>query len=94
MIAAVSLGLAIVIAGRSWPSHGHARVAAAALCFGVAYTVFSEWLNVTVRASWTYASAMPRVPPLGIGLFPLLQWIVVPVVAFAWARPRFGQIGR
>ena len=93
VIAAVSLRLAIVIAGRAWPSHGYARVAAAALCFGFAYMVFSEWLNVAVRASWTYKAVMPRLPPLGTGLSPLLQWIVVPLIAFAWAYPRFRQIG-
>lgn len=94
MIAAVALGLAIVIAGCAWPSHGYARVVIAALCFGVGYTVFSEWFNVTVRASWTYAPTMPRLPLLGTGLSPLLQWVVVPLVAFAWASPRSGHVGR
>ena len=42
----------------------------------LAYTVFSEWLNVSVRGSWEYAPAMPTVA--GIGVAPLLQWIVLP----------------
>ncbi len=50
------------------------------------YTLFREWFNVTVRGSWTYAPAMPRLPPLGTGLAPLLQWLAVPSVAFALAR--------
>lgn len=82
-----------MIAGRCWPSHGCARVAAVAIVLGVAYTVFSEWLNVAVRESWAYAPAMPRVPPLGTGLSPLLQWIIVPLAAFTWARPHSAQIG-
>jgi hypothetical protein len=86
LIASVSLGVSIMIAGRSWPVHTYVRVAAVTLVLGVTYTVFSEWLNVTVRGSWAYASAMPRVPPLGTGLSPLLQWIAVPLGAFAWAR--------
>jgi hypothetical protein len=88
LIASVSLAIGVLVAGRAWPQHSYARVAAITLLAGAAYTVFSEWLNVVVRGSWAYASAMPRVPPFGTGLSPLLQWIVVPFAAFAWARPR------
>ena len=54
---------------------------AAILALGLSYTIFSEWLNTGVRANWTYSGLMPVVPPLGIGLAPLLQWIVVPTLA-------------
>jgi hypothetical protein len=94
LIGSASLGLGIMVAGRFWPSGGCARVAAVTVLLGVAYTVFSEWLNVAVRGSWAYAPAMPRVPPLGTGLSPLLQWIIVPLAAFAWARPYCAQNGR
>src|SRR5579859_1022283 len=76
LIALSCLVLAVVVAGRGWPQRGYARVAGAAVLMGVSYTVFSEWLNVTVRGSWAYAPSMPRVPLLGTGLSPLLQWIV------------------
>ena len=88
LISIASLGLGIITTGRSWPSRGYAGVATVAVVLGVAYALFSEWLNVEVRGSWAYASAMPRVPPFGTGLSPLLQWIVVPLAAFMWARPR------
>ena len=91
LIGAASLGLRVVVAGRHWPSASYARVATITVLIGVAYTVFSEWLNVTVRGSWDYASAMPRIPPFGTGLSPLLQWIIVPVAAFAWAKRRLTQ---
>lgn len=94
LIASASLTIGILIAGRAWPSHTYVRVAALALLIGVAYTVLSEWMNVTVRASWTYGLSMPRVPPLGTGLSPLLQWIAVPLAAFAWARPQALRPGR
>ena len=35
-----------------------------------------------------FRSAADMVPPLGTGLSPVLQWIVVPAAAFAWARRR------
>ena len=50
LIGSASLGLGMIIAGRSWPSGG-ARVATVTLVLGVAYTVLSEWLNVAVRGS-------------------------------------------
>jgi hypothetical protein len=92
LIAMTAIGLGIAVAGRPWPSRGYGRVAAVALVLGVAYTVFSEWLNVTVHGHWSYAPAMPRVPPLGTGLAPLLQWIVVPSIAFALTRRSSAEI--
>lgn len=57
-------------------------------CFilsATAYTVFSEWLNVAILKSWAYSSAMPLLPPLGTGLTPVLQWIIVPILTWAMA---------
>jgi hypothetical protein len=87
LIALSCLALGASVAGRGWPQRGYVRMASVVVLVGVSYTVFSEWLNVTVRGSWSYAPAMPRVPPLGTGLSPLLQWMVVPLVAFALVRP-------
>lgn len=87
LIAVSCLGLGVGVAGGGWPGRGYLRAAVAVLLLGVSYTVFSEWLNVSARGSWAYAPAMPRLPPLGTGLSPLLQWIFVPSVAFAVARP-------
>jgi hypothetical protein len=54
----------------------------ATILFGVCYTVFSEWRNTTVTMSWTYAPSMPQLS--GIGLAPVVQWILVPALAL-WA---------
>lgn len=43
---------------------------------GVSYTAYSEWLNVYVRQSWAYSSMMPLV--FGLGVSPLLQWLILP----------------
>jgi hypothetical protein len=89
LIALSGLIAALVLIGSNdWPQAAFARVAALALTIGVLYTTFSEWLNVAVRASWAYSPNMPIVPLLGarIGLAPLLQWIIVPAIAFALSR--------
>ena len=59
---------------------------AAVLAGGVAYPIYSEWLNMTVRQSWAYSSLMPVLPVTGTGLAPLLQWIVVPSTVLALTR--------
>jgi hypothetical protein len=87
MIASVCLLLSLVIIGRSaWPRARFDAVALATILMALSYTVFSEWLNIEVQGAWAYREAMPRLPGLGTGLTPIVQWIVVPVLAFRWAK--------
>jgi hypothetical protein len=85
LITAAALIVAIVAARRlRWPIFG-GRMALAAVLLGLGYTVFSEWLNARIRQSWSYTEAMPVIPPLGTGLSPLLQWLIVPGIALLYA---------
>ncbi len=89
LIAASALMLALLLAGdQRWPRERFWPTAILTIAFGLAYTAFSEWLNVFVRAAWAYSDWMPIVSVAGlkIGLSPLLQWIVVPGGAFAIVR--------
>ena len=89
-IMASSLVAALAVFGQGWPaSWGSFRnVMLATIVASVAYTVYSEWVNVNVRGTWAYTAWMPRVPPFGTGLLPLLQWIGVPSLAFSVVRRR------
>lgn len=82
LIAAACLLAALLVVGRGWPARHLKRVALLAFALGVAYAVYSEWVNVVVRHAWAYSSLMPVLPPLGTGLSPLLQWMVIPPLAF------------
>lgn len=87
LIAAGALALAILLLGqRSWPDQHFLRVVIAAVAFGLAYTVFSEWLNVDIRRTWAYKESMPLLPMLGTGLTPALQWLMVPTLGFWFAH--------
>lgn len=88
LIGAAVLLAALILAGNGWPEDRmvHARVAALTIVLGVAYTIYSEYLNVEIRRVWEYRDLMPRVPPFGTGLSPLLQWLIVPMISFWWAR--------
>lgn len=89
LIASVALLGALLFAGDSrWPEARFRIVAAVAVIGGVAYTVFSEWLNTEIRGSWAYTELMSLLPLVGTGVSPIAQWIVIPLAAFWWAlRP-------
>lgn len=93
LIAMSTLMLSLLVFGIGWPLDGVAvrRVIVSTLILGVGYTVFSEWLNIVVREAWAYSELMPIVPVIDAGLSPLLQWVVVPALAFAWALRPFGR---
>jgi hypothetical protein len=91
MIATAALVLAVIILGRGrWPAERVLAVGLATIALGLAYTAFSEWLNVYVRRSWAYSPLMPllHLAGISIGLSPLLQWVFVPTIAFALAFRR------
>ena len=89
LITTSTLVLALLMCGdKAWPNAGFFPVLAITIALGLAYTIFSEWLNVVVRASWAYSASMPVIPifNLRIGLSPILQWVVVPTTALLLAR--------
>lgn len=88
LIASVTLLAARMLVGTSqWPAKPSDGTALTTVGLGLVYTVFSEWLNTEIKGSWTYSELMPIVPLIGIGLSPLLQWIVVPVLALRAGNP-------
>lgn len=97
LIALSALTLALMIAGNeNWPLQKGRIVGGIALGLGVAYTVFSEWLNIVIRAAWAYSDLMPVIAFNGfqVGLSPLLQWILIPLAGFWSASLRDGTAAR
>ena len=89
LIATSALVLALMTVGhRDWPQSRFERVAAAAIALGLVYALFSEWLNVFVRGTWSYSAWMPVLSFAGwkVGLSPLLQWSIVPTICFVLTR--------
>lgn len=87
LIAIAALLAALLLVGsRAWTTGPVTAFGAVVIGTGVAYAILSEWWNVEVVRSWAYADPMPRLPWLGTGVSPLLQWVVVPAAALWWAR--------
>ena len=58
------------------------------VAIGVAITAGIEWLATRGHwvQSWNYLPAMPLVPGTGIGLAPLLQWVLLPLLTVWFVR--------
>ena len=94
LITTMTLAAAVALARRfRWPPFGR-RMVFTAIVLGTAYTIFSEWLNVAIRGTWSYTVAMPVLPWLGTGLTPSLQWLIVPGLALAIIGHRYRRARR
>ena len=81
LIASISLLLARIVSGnRQWPQQRYMQVALTTIGIGVVYTVYSEWSNTVVTRTWAYSLSMPTL--WGIGLSPILQWLLIPAWTF------------
>ena len=74
-----------VFRSRHWIVHPRPSQIALFVAVGIALTVGLEFYYVEVTGRWAYSELMPRVPPLGTGLAPLLQWVVIPLLVASLA---------
>lgn len=81
---------ALVFWRLAWPVRpGWVLPAATWIALGVLATIaFERW--ALARERWTYGPEMPVV--FGIGLLPLLQWLVVPALTLALLRARMRKL--
>jgi len=87
-IGAAALFLALILGReRALAQWRWRRIAVWTALAGVAYTVFSEWNNTAILGSWAYSELMPvlKVAGIGIGLSPLMQWLLLPPLALVLA---------
>jgi hypothetical protein len=70
--------------GRSWVRIARGLPWVMFLGLGLAYAVFSEHVNVHLAHQWAYSRWVPTYG--GIGLVPLMQWLVVPTLSVRLVR--------
>jgi hypothetical protein len=85
VIGGVAYGLAAWLLRRiDWPIYRPWWGTGIVVVLTTLYTVWSEWNNVFRLRTWAYAPQMPTV--LGIGLSPLLQWLLLPPLIVVMIR--------
>ncbi len=84
---------AIALQRRDWPLSRPWTGGVIVVIGALTFTTWSEWYNVYRAGAWGYATSMPLI--FGIGLTPLLQWLILPpamVVAYRKLWPAlFGR---
>jgi hypothetical protein len=88
---------AVALRRGDWPGSRPWAGGAIVVIGATAFTAWSEWYNVYRAGNWGYAADMPLI--FGIGVSPLLQWVILPMaivgvfrvldrVLFATREPR------
>jgi hypothetical protein len=71
---------------RSWILQPSRSDIAIFIGVGLVATIIFETLAIGVLGRWAYNDAMPRLPVLGTGLLPLLQWLALPPLVLWFVR--------
>ena len=83
---------ALLFRTRSWAIQGSFATTAVFGGLGVAYTGWSEYHNTQIVRTWAYSPEMPQIG--GIGLAPLLQWLLIPPALVLLLRSAKQRPGR
>ena len=90
LIALAMFALAAIALRRAdWPASRPWAGGIMVVIGAMAFTAWSEWYNVYRTGNWRYAASMPMI--LGIGVSPLLQWLILPPVMVGAYR-RLGPV--
>lgn len=96
--AAVSLAAfwitAFVARSRTWITRPSSSDIAIFIGVGLVATIILETLATGVLGRWAYSDAMPRLPVLGTGLLPVIQWLAIPALVLWFVRRQKGVSAR
>lgn len=88
LIALAMFALASIVLRRvDWPASSPWTGSTIVVTGALLYTAWSEWYNVYRAGNWGYTENMPLI--FGIGLAPLLQWLLLPPLTL-WAYRMLG----
>ena len=87
VIVLIAFWLASFLTGtRQWAAQPSRRAIAGWLSTGLAITVVLEFYSTKVAGRWVYDVSMLRLPVIGTGIAPLIQWIIVPMLVLWYMR--------
>ena len=80
-----------ILAGtRQWVAQPSKFSIAVWLMSGIAITIIMEFYSTEIAGRWTYGATMPRLPLIGTGVAPVLQWIFIPLLVI-WYMHRLSK---
>jgi hypothetical protein len=90
--------VAVAVRSRRWIVASSGWQLALFVTIGLSATAAIEWLATRGYwiSSWNYLPTMPLVPGTGIGMVPLLQWVLLPLLTVWFVRrqlPHSAQAG-
>ena len=95
VIALVAFWAAALLAGtRHWVGRPNYRAFVLFIGTGLGITVGIEFLSTEILDRWVYGAAMPRLPLIGTGLAPILQWALIPTLVLWYMRRLAGPGSR
>ena len=83
-----TLALWAIVTALCWGAGGKGTSRAALAVLGAATAIVVEWAALT-DGRWTYNALMPIVPVVNVGLWPVAQMTVLPVVTVVLAAARW-----
>ncbi len=94
VIMLIAFGIVAAVArSQDWVLAPKTPQIASFVVVGLAITIAVEIVATRTDGafSWRYTSAMPVTPLLGIGLAPLMMWLVVPLLVLWFVRRQIGS---
>lgn len=76
--------------GRGWVARPTVGTVILFLGFGLVTTIGFEFVSTEVLNRWSYGAGMPRLPIVGTGITPLLQWLIIPTLVL-WYLKRLAK---
>ncbi|MFN0299923.1 MAG: hypothetical protein ACKVQU_06175 [Burkholderiales bacterium] len=77
---------AIVVRSRAWLLSPNRSAVIAYIVTGLVITIAYEYLATELLGRWAYTDSQPRLPWIGTGIAPILQWLTLPFVTLWLAR--------
>ena len=87
MVFMLLFGFGLIYGNVYWTRHLPPHRIAALMVAGGLGAIVAETLH-TGRGSWSYADAMPLLPWVNVGLTPVLQFTILPLIIF-WVCKKF-----
>ena len=86
MIVLLYLAVGLVVKNFYWGRKFNSRRLLMLLVLSGLWSIFVEYHAVEVAHRWAYASSMPLLPIIGVGVLPFLQMLILPPLAVFLAR--------